>query len=639
MLKGKIFEKKRIASILLALCMVLTLLPGTAKADYQDGETVLVATATSTNIQADSVINTGGYASVSLNESINTGNWDEFVYKMRLALVNSAGDFVIPYVDSSLKYCYSDGILSKYARGGGNDVIRYSEDDPGYYNLNGSLALETDYDMIHPFSDGVALVRKFAPIHIDGGLAGGIQWFFESYLINTSGEIVLELPASFGYEIEYGGGDYVEQFSLTGGVGWYSEGLLGFYSCIPVENSIFDHADWTETQINTNRITDGRTGGYMDITGKVIIPQQYSNTYSFSEGLACVVSSDGTSIGFIDKTGNVVIPFVYDEYGTSFHDGLAAVGRNGKIGYINAQNKVVIPFEYDDAFAASDGICPVAKGGRYGLIDYSGNVVLPLEYDDISEYTNGVAYAIKDRRLYIVTIEEGQQPTLPVEPVEPEQPVTPSRPIVPDTPVWPTTPITPSNPTPEETPETPAETPQPETPAAPEMPSRPTVVYTDVAPTAWYSEAASYVSVRGLMTGTSATEFSPAANMTRAMVWTVLGRLDGADVSGSGGAWYGGAQTWSKSKGISDGSNPNGSVTREELVTMLWRYMGSPAASADLGRFGDGASVSGWASDAVRWAVSAGLLEGSGGNLNPGGTATRAEVAAILMRFCENVVK
>ncbi|MDE7242884.1 MAG: S-layer homology domain-containing protein, partial [Oscillospiraceae bacterium] len=78
---------------------------------------------------------------------------------------------------------------------------------------------------------------------------------------------------------------------------------------------------------------------------------------------------------------------------------------------------------------------------------------------------------------------------------------------------------------------------------------------------------------------------------------------------------------------------------REELVTMLWRYMGSPAASADLGRFGDGASVSGWASGAMQWAVSAGLLEGSGGNLNPNGTATRAEVAAILMRFCENVVK
>ena len=644
MLKGKIFEKKRIASILLALCMVLALLPGTARAEDQGGETVLVATATPTGIQASSVTNTGGYASVSLTE-----RGDDF-FRNRLALVNSAGNFIIQYFNSSLSYYYSDGILSKYASfGDGNEAVIYSDDQPGYYNLDGTFALNTDYDVIQPFFNGVSLARKYH--HETDGNSYVDYYYFDTYLINKQGATILSLPAYFGYVDSFGsGGDYVftEQFSLAGGTGWYSEGLLGFSSCVQVESNISDHADWTEEQINANRITDGKTSGYMDINGNVIISQQYSNVYPFSEGLACVVGPGGTNVGFIDKSGNTAIPFAYDEYGTNFSDGLAAVGRNGKMGYINAQNEVIIPFEYDTALSASDGICPVAKSGRYGLIDYSGNVVLPLEYDDISEYINGVAYAIKDRQLYIITIEEGQQPTppvepvVPVEPVEPEQPITPSLPPVPDTSVWPTNPATPSKPsTPEEskTPEQPAEPEQPVQPETPQLPATPAPAYRDVPPTTWYSEAASYVSARGLMTGTSAAEFSPTANMTRAMVWTVLGRLDGADVSGGISAWYEKAQEWSRAKGISDGSNPNGSVTREELATMLWRYMGSPAASADLSRFSDSASVSGWASAAVQWAVSAGLLEGSDGNLNPSATATRAEVAAILMRFCENVVK
>ena len=121
------------------------------------------------------------------------------------------------------------------------------------------------------------------------------------------------------------------------------------------------------------------------------------------------------------------------------------------------------------------------------------------------------------------------------------------------------------------------------------------------------------------------------------MIWTVLGRMDGADVSSASGAWYTGAQAWSVEKGVSDGTNPNGSITRQELVTMLWRYMGSPAAAADLTVFADSADVADWAVGAIEWAVSSGIIQGSGNALNPAGTATRAEAAALLMRFCENV--
>lgn len=191
-------------------------------------------------------------------------------------------------------------------------------------------------------------------------------------------------------------------------------------------------------------------------------------------------------------------------------------------------------------------------------------------------------------------------------------------------------------------PEDPAE---PETPAVPETPVRPeepvvsAPVYDDVAPGAWYNEAAAYVASKGLMTGTGENIFSPNEQMTRAMVWTVLGRIAGADVDGSGSLWYSKAQAWAAANNVSDGTNPTGSISRQELMTMLWRYTGSPAATADLSKFSDSESVADWADAAMQWAISTGLIVGDNGRLNPTGDARRCEVAAIFMRFCENIAE
>ena len=92
---------------------------------------------------------------------------------------------------------------------------------------------------------------------------------------------------------------------------------------------------------------------------------------------------------------------------------------------------------------------------------------------------------------------------------------------------------------------------------------------------------------------------------------------------------------WAKAKGVSDGTNPNADITREQLVTMLYRYAGSPAANGSLDNFSDASTVSSYAVNAMQWAVANGIVNGSNGKLNPKNNATRAEVAAILMRFCE----
>ena len=168
----------------------------------------------------------------------------------------------------------------------------------------------------------------------------------------------------------------------------------------------------------------------------------------------------------------------------------------------------------------------------------------------------------------------------------------------------------------------------------PSTPSLPGAQYADVAADAWYYEAVRYVSSRGLMTGTDAFSFSPNGTMSRAMLWTVLARMGGGSVSG-GVTWYEGAMNWVQSHGIADGESPNAIVTREELVTLLWRYMGSPKATNILRRFSDGMTVSSWAAEAVSWAAANGILNGSSGSLNPQKQATRAEVASVLMRFLQ----
>lgn len=160
-------------------------------------------------------------------------------------------------------------------------------------------------------------------------------------------------------------------------------------------------------------------------------------------------------------------------------------------------------------------------------------------------------------------------------------------------------------------------------------------VFTDVHAEDWFCGSVQYVYSRGLMTGTSSTNFSPEAPVSRAMVMVVLARLAGEDTQG-GSPWYAAAQAWAVAQKISDGTRPEAQMTREMLAAMLYRYAGSPDTAGSLAAFRDADETSSWAVNAMRWAVEQGLLYGEGGGvLNPRGGATRAELAAILTRFCE----
>ena len=157
--------------------------------------------------------------------------------------------------------------------------------------------------------------------------------------------------------------------------------------------------------------------------------------------------------------------------------------------------------------------------------------------------------------------------------------------------------------------------------------------FTDVADSYWGSDEIAFTASRELFNGTSPTTFSPEGSMTRAMIVTVLARLEGVDTD-AGSTWYETGAAWAVEAGISDGTNLSASLTREQLATMLYRYAGEPEVTGSITGFSDADKISDWATDAMFWATQTGLIGGMGdGRLAPQGTATRAQVAAILARF------
>ena len=176
---------------------------------------------------------------------------------------------------------------------------------------------------------------------------------------------------------------------------------------------------------------------------------------------------------------------------------------------------------------------------------------------------------------------------------------------------------------------------------ADETPSKTT--FNDVSANDWFASAVDYVTGKGMMNGTAANTFSPKANTTRGMLMTVLARHAGEDTTG-GSVWYEKGMNWAKANGVSDGTNPQVNITREQLAAMLYRYAQNKkydvSGAKSLAGYTDAQSVSSYAVPALQWANAAGVVTGkSGSKLDPKGYATRAEVAAMLMRFCENVEK
>lgn len=175
--------------------------------------------------------------------------------------------------------------------------------------------------------------------------------------------------------------------------------------------------------------------------------------------------------------------------------------------------------------------------------------------------------------------------------------------------------------------------------------------FIDVPKDAWYAESVMYCKEHGLMSGTGNDKFSPDTTCTRGMIIAILWRACGEPTVSAAdmkdgfddvdpNAYYAKAVYWARKEGIMSGFSktefgPNSNITREQIVTILWRYLGSKKVTAES--FADADQISSYAKDAVNWARRTGVVAGKGNNMfDPKGVATRAQVAAIFYRFIES---
>lgn len=301
-------------------------------------------------------------------------------------------------------------------------------------------------------------------------------------------------------------------------------------------------------------------------------------------------------ISVVDKDGNVLGVW---NFGTEAHPNL--VGSFDAVFGITENEDGTLGIEINDANGLLSALRPrLTIPGASGGVEHEGGTV------DSESSGGGLSFTVSGGGSYEITNAEPEEPDEPDEPDGPEEPETPAWPVIPSVPA---------------------------APSEPDGQEPPAPGFADVDEGAWYYDSVAYVCAEGLMEGVSEDRFDPDGGMTRAMLWAILARIDGETVTGS--AWAEDARRWALDSGVSDGTDADGFVTREQLVTMLWRFMGEPTVDFLL-TAEDAGDISAWAYEAMRWAVSEGIIEGSGsGRLEPDAGATRAQTAAILMRCLE----
>ncbi len=375
------------------------------------------------------------------------------------------------------------------------------------------------------------------------------------------------------------------------------------------------------------------------ITSAVVRSEKLSNwstvdvTYSFGDKLT--IPADYTGDTYTLRGGAMIA--VSNAYCMQFGDhrtingnadavsGRATlVGREAYFGTLPdivipvARFSVTLPTEVTGCTVApaAGAVSPLARGDSYSF-----TVTLDQDYREGRNFAvkaNGVELTGVNGVYTITNIQEDQVVT--VEGAFKDV-------TVPSTSAKPSTPSTPS---------------KPSEPAKPADPVKHVAGFSDVDQRDWFAQSVQYICEKGLMNGTSSSTFSPNANTTRGMIVTILARLEGVNTN-TGSSWYEAGRQWAMENGISDGTDMTGEITHEQLAAMLYRYAQSKgwstSARISLSSFSDASSVSGWAQEAMQWAVAMGLIQGSDGQLAPAAPATRAQVAAILQRFIVNVAQ
>lgn len=405
---------KKIIASALALALVVGAVPGTVNAEDETSS----LTVTELPYEATAVSAIGGKYFQIKNEELNEYNRPT---RRAISVIDTLGKEIFPYIYSPLSYSFSDGIFSlageriEYVYGVEIHDESYAEEanayvvNPAFYDETGKEIFDASFlSSATAMSGGYALVKaKGTPC-----------------IINSSGEIVFKLPSETTKDM-IGLGDlwYITQYDGTDelkyaiyynysypdsrfGHTWVSEGLMGF-------NSSYTYTDKLTDENMGDRV--GYKQGYIDMEGNIVIPQElnYDDYFPFHQGYAKVKKDQ--KFGYIDKTGKEVIPTIYDSANNFEECGLAMVSKENVWSYINASGETVIELaDYDATYGCDGNVFTVVKDGKCGAVDKDGNIVIPLEWDDISSPVDGVCMAIKDGKVYSVRFASAPAETEPI---------------------------------------------------------------------------------------------------------------------------------------------------------------------------------------------------------------------------------
>ncbi len=297
-----------------------------------------------------------------------------------------------------------------------NGFIQVEKDDKyGLADATGKEVIPPTYDRIYGFNEGLARVEKDDKYgFVDSTGKEVVPFIYRSAGDFNEGLAYVQKDGRYGYIDKTG--NIVIPLNFTSAID-FSDGLavVGYGNNIwYIIDKTCDIKNTKELLTQYTNVTGFKEGfvevykdgkhGFVDQTGREVVPPIYDYVQDFSEGLA-QVKKDG-KYGFVDQTGKEVVPLIYDSV-DSFSDGLARVEKDGKRNYIDKTGKEVVPSEYDLGWGEfSEGFADVKKGKKYGYIDKNGNVAVPMIYDETREFSEGLAWVRQGKKWGILKINE-----------------------------------------------------------------------------------------------------------------------------------------------------------------------------------------------------------------------------------------
>ncbi len=297
-----------------------------------------------------------------------------------------------------------------------NGFIQVEKDDKyGLADATGKEVIPPTYDRIYGFNEGLARVEKDDKYgFVDSTGKEVVPFIYRSAGDFNEGLAYVQKDGRYGYIDKTG--NIVIPLNFTSAID-FSDGLavVGYGNNIwYIIDKTCDIKNTKELLTQYTNVTGFKEGfvevykdgkhGFVDQTGREVVPPIYDYVQDFSEGFA-QVKKDG-KYGFVDQTGKEVVPLIYDSV-DSFSDGLARVEKDGKRNYIDKTGKEVVPSEYDLGWGEfSEGFADVKKGKKYGYIDKNGNVAVPMIYDEAKEFSEGLAWVRQGKKWGILKINE-----------------------------------------------------------------------------------------------------------------------------------------------------------------------------------------------------------------------------------------